>query len=147
MSPSLSTPPLIPRKPPTLSVSTTTKQKAHEVEVSCAFAEYDQLRNAGGETRTHKWGFTHRRFLRPLSLPISAHPQKSVKYYGTDPFYSPLLPMATIKSHQTRCGGISQRKKHLLEQNVSCSVYISVVSTSTMFAHDRQPLVIRHFGV
>ena len=35
----------------------------------------------------------------------------------TDPFYSPLLPMDTIKSHQTRCGGISQRKKHLLEQD------------------------------
>ena len=51
-----------------------------------------------------------------------------------------------LKSHQTRCGGISQRKKHLLEQNVSCSVYISVVSTSTMFSHDRQPLVIRPLG-
>ena len=36
-------------------------------------------------------------------------------------FYSPLLLKATIKSHQTRCGGISQRKKHLLEQDVSCS--------------------------
>ena len=29
-------------------------------------------------------------------------------------FYSPLLPVASIKSHQTRGGGISQRKKHLL---------------------------------
>ena len=61
--------------------------------------------------------------------------------------YSPLLPMTTIKSHQTRCGGISQRKEHLLEQDVPCSVYISVVSTSTRRAHDRQPLVIRHLGV
>ena len=61
--------------------------------------------------------------------------------------YSPLLLMATIKSHQTRCGGISQRKKHLLQQEVSCSVYISVMRTATRRAHDRQPLVIRHLGV
>ena len=62
-------------------------------------------------------------------------------------FYSPLLPVATTKSHQPRCGGISQRKKHLLEQDISCSVYVSVVSTSTRRAHDRHPLVIRHLGV
>ena len=49
-------------------------------------------------------------------------------------FYSPLLLMATIKSHRMRCGGISQRKKHLLEQNVSCSVYISVMHTTTVLA-------------
>lgn len=54
--------------------------------------------------------------------------------------------MATIKSHRIRRGGISQRKKHLLEQNVPCSVYISVVCTPAVFAHDRQPLVIRPLG-
>jgi len=37
--------------------------------------------------------------------------------------------MATIKSHQNWCGGISHRKKYLLKQDVSCSVYISVMHT------------------
>lgn len=39
-----------------------------------------------------------------------------------DPFYSLLLPLATIKSHQTRCGGISKSKELPLEQDVSCSI-------------------------
>ena len=37
-------------------------------------------------------------------------------------FYSLLLPLATIQSHQTRCGGISKSKELLLEQDVSCSI-------------------------
>lgn len=37
-------------------------------------------------------------------------------------FYSLLLPLATIQSHQTRYGGISKSKELLLEQDVSCSI-------------------------
>lgn len=125
MSPSLSTHPLIPRKTPALSLSTTTKQKAHEVGWSCAFAEYGQLRSAGGETRTHKWGFTHRRFLRPLSLPISAHPQKSVRCYGISCFDTDLRPIVgdpsstngpTARSENSRCSPSTQRLSAVSEK-------------------------------
>lgn len=42
--------------------------------------------------------------------------------------------MVTIKAHQSRCGGISHRKRYLLKQDVSCSLLIGGYSaTSTRY--------------
>ena len=159
---------LVSRKILDFSLSTPPKQKAHEVEWSCAFAEYGQLRNASGGTRTlnaiktsaseadtsansvtlakSRWNerleltsgaLPTDGFLRPRSLPISARPQKSVKYYGTSRFDTDLQPIVgdpsstngpTARSENSRCSPSTQ---HLSAVSEKCYVQDSNPILST----------------